>query len=518
MEHKFAVCYPFLGKFRVNSLFGPRTAPKTNKGHGSHNHMGMDLAALNGEGTPVVAISAGKVTRVAYQSGYGNYVWIAQADGYGTVYGHLKRAAVKVGEHVNCRQVIGYEGATGNVSGPHLHLGMSRSTDYGTTHSNKNKYFFNPALYFGMQNVSTLKGKTFDGGGSPSGTYSTDTSTENTSEVVNSSSTTSSISFTNADSLVASGEYYKVTNFVGTLGDWLYGRRYRVIVDLGNNKALDLSELRCVFDVQHNIKNPTQTSKVTVYNLSPNVENQIIKSGQRVIIEAGYVGSQYGMIFIGNVIQPIRSKENGTDYKLTLVCMDCDRYTTYGLINTTLTARQTMRQAVSSLTSKSSQAVGSGYLVDTQITYPRGKVMFGMSRDYLAQISRSANAQFYTENGKVNIVSASGFKKGKILAFGPKTGLINAPQQTEIGVSCEVLLNPNVSLNTLFYLDNRKIIAREYTSGQPARYLDDEGIYRTISVHHTGDTRGDDWKTEIEAVTQAGALPSMNLTASMYGW
>ena len=199
-------------------MFGPRTAPKTNKGHGSHEHMGMDLAALNGEGTPIVAISAGKVTRVAYQSGYGNYVWIAQADGYGTVYGHLKRAAVKVGDHVNCRQVIGYEGATGNVSGPHLHLGMSRSTDYGTTHSNKNKYFFNPALYFGMQNVSTLKGKTFDGGGSPSGTYSTDTSTENTSEVVNSSSSTSSISFTNADSLVASGEYYQVTNFCTTQG------------------------------------------------------------------------------------------------------------------------------------------------------------------------------------------------------------------------------------------------------------------------------------------------------------
>ncbi len=517
MEHKFAICYPFRGKFKVTSLFGPRTAPKTANGYGSKNHRGMDLAALSGVGTAVVAISAGTVKKVAYQSGYGNYVWIAQADGYGAIYAHLKSAIVKVGEHVNCRQVIGCEGNTGNSGGYHLHLGLSYSTDYGATHTNKDRYFFNPALYFGMQNVSTIKGKIFDGGGSPNGTYDLDTSTTNNTEVVSTGSGSTG-SYFNSNDLITSGEYYKVTNFVGTLGDWLYGRRYRIIVDLGNNKVLDVSELRCEFDVQHNIKNPTQTSKVVIYNLSPNVENQIIKSGQRVIIEAGYVGSQYGMIFTGNVIQPIRSKENGTNYKLTLVCMDCDRYTTYGLVNTTLTAKQTMRGAVTTLTSKSSQAVGAGYLVDTNITYPRGKVMFGMSRDYLNQIAKSANAQYYTENGKVNIVSASGFKKGNILAFGPRTGLINAPQQTELGVSCEVLLNPNVSLNTLFYLDNKKVVAREYASGTPARYLDGEGIYRAISVRHSGDTRGDEWKTEIEAITQAGALPSMNLTTSMYGW
>ncbi len=515
MEHKFAVAYPYRGKFKVNSLFGKRKAPATKNGkHGSSYHTGMDLGSLTSDKT-ILSISAGKVTRTAYQSGYGNYVWVAQSDGYGVVYGHLDKVLVKQGEHVNCRQPIGIQGNTGNSSGSHLHIGISNSTDYSKTHADKYNMFINPAIYFNMQNISTLKGKVFDGGLAPNGNTSSENSTDNNYEVVSSSSYSS---YFNSNELTASGEYYKVTNFVGTLGDWLYGRRYRVLVDLGNNKALDVSQLRCSFTVNHSVQNPTQTSKVTIYNLTPNDENKIIKEGQRIVIEAGYTGSQYGMIFIGNIIQPIRSKENGTDYTLTLVCMDCDRYTTYGLINTTITAEQTMRSAVNCLTTKSSQSVGAGYLVDSDIKYPRGKVMFGMSRDFLNQIARSNNAQYYTENGKVNIVTASGFKKGSILAFGPKTGLINAPQQTQIGITCSVLLNPNVSLNTLFYVDNKKVTANEYSPGTPNRYLDSEGIYRAISITHSGDTHSDEWKTEIEAITQAGALPAMNVSQLMYGW
>lgn len=71
---------------------------------------------------------------------------------------------------------------------------------------------------------------------------------------------------------------------------------------------------------------------MTIYNLSPNTENKLIKAGQRIIIEAGYTGSQYGVIFAGKVVQPIRSKENAVDYKLTLVSMDEEVYASYGLV------------------------------------------------------------------------------------------------------------------------------------------------------------------------------------------
>ena len=181
--------------------------------------------------------------------------------------------------------------------------------------------------------------------------------------------------------------------------------------------------------------------------------------------------------------------------------MDNDKFVTAGLVNISINAQQNSRAVVNAIITKSSQQTGQGYLVDTTIKYPRGKVMFGMSRDYLEQIARSENSRYYMEDGKVNIVSAEGFKKGNILAFGPKTGLINSPQQTSQGVSCDVLLNPNVSLNTLFYLDNRKVQGFQYTPGQPVRSLDTNGIYRAITVTHTGDTRGDTWNTHIETIS-----------------
>ena len=54
--------------------------------------------------------------------------------------------------------------------------------------------------------------------------------------------------------------------------------------------------------------------------------------------------------------------------------------------------------------------------------------------------------------------------------------------------------------------------------GQPVRSLDTNGIYRAITVTHTGDTRGDTWNTHIEAITQAGLLPNMNANSAVYNW
>lgn len=512
-------CFPFLNKMYVTSLFGPRTPVATTFGTSSTDHMGIDLV---GKGSIIVVASApGTVKRVQYQKGYGNYVWVANDDGTGAVYAHLKSGSilVKVGQHLTCKQHIGTMGSSGNVSGAHLHFGISTSPDYSTTHTNKKKYFFNPAVYWGMQNIASIYHKTFDCSGMISGYASDINSTNNNYNSVDSSSvTTTKSSYSSSNSLLASGEYYKVTNFAGTLGDWLYGRKYRIIVDLGNNKSFDVSELKCVFEINKDCQTPYQYSTITIYNLSPEDENKIIKEGQRVIVEAGYIGSQYGIIFAGNIIQPIRGKENGVDYKLTLVAMDNDKFVTAGLVNISINAQQNSRAVVNAIITKSSQQTGQGYLVDTTIKYPRGKVMFGMSRDYLEQIARSENSRYYMEDGKVNIVSAEGFKKGNILAFGPKTGLINSPQQTSQGVSCDVLLNPNVSLNTLFYLDNRKVQGFQYTPGQPVRSLDTNGIYRAITVTHTGDTRGDTWNTHIEAITQAGLLPNMNANSAVYNW
>ncbi|MET7672644.1 M23 family metallopeptidase [Micromonospora luteifusca] len=84
-------------------------------------HAGIDLALPSG--TPIRAAAAGTVTQAGDASdGYGNSVFIDNGNGYLTHYAHQSRIAVTVGQKVKAGQVIGYEGATGDATGPHLHF------------------------------------------------------------------------------------------------------------------------------------------------------------------------------------------------------------------------------------------------------------------------------------------------------------------------------------------------------------------------------------------------------------
>lgn len=87
----------------------------------SHFHTGIDLAAP--QGTQVLAADDGVVALVGSgTTGYGNYVVIAHAGGFTTLYGHLEAALVHPGDQITQGQVIGFEGSTGNSTGPHCHF------------------------------------------------------------------------------------------------------------------------------------------------------------------------------------------------------------------------------------------------------------------------------------------------------------------------------------------------------------------------------------------------------------
>jgi len=87
----------------------------------AHFHTGVDQALP--EGSPVQAADDGVVILVGSGPyGYGNYVVLEHQGGLTTLYGHLNRALVKVGDAVTQSQPIGLEGSTGNSTGPHLHF------------------------------------------------------------------------------------------------------------------------------------------------------------------------------------------------------------------------------------------------------------------------------------------------------------------------------------------------------------------------------------------------------------
>lgn len=121
----------------LSSGFGYRRHPM---GGGIRFHRGVDLAGPNG--TPIKAAAAGRVVLVFNSVAHdlGRHIVIKHNDEYETLYGHLSRVGVTLGQWVEKGEVIGKEGSTGNSTGPHLHFEIHR-----------NKEAVNPLPYLHMK-------------------------------------------------------------------------------------------------------------------------------------------------------------------------------------------------------------------------------------------------------------------------------------------------------------------------------------------------------------------------------
>jgi murein DD-endopeptidase MepM/ murein hydrolase activator NlpD len=114
---------PVTGEAKVSSEFGLRSNPFS--GSRYEVHEGIDFAGPVGQ--PILATADGTIVKADYERGYGNHVKIDHGYQYETLYAHLSRMTVKMGDQVQRGDIIGYLGNTGRSSGPHLHYGIYRN-------------------------------------------------------------------------------------------------------------------------------------------------------------------------------------------------------------------------------------------------------------------------------------------------------------------------------------------------------------------------------------------------------
>ncbi|MFI0512200.1 peptidoglycan DD-metalloendopeptidase family protein [Streptomyces sp. WSLK1-5] len=93
-------------------------------------HTGVDFVVPTS--TSLKAVGAGTVVSAGWGGAYGNQVVIKLADGYYAQYAHLSQLSVSAGQAVTAGQQVGLSGATGNVTGPHLHFEIRTTPDYGS--------------------------------------------------------------------------------------------------------------------------------------------------------------------------------------------------------------------------------------------------------------------------------------------------------------------------------------------------------------------------------------------------
>jgi murein DD-endopeptidase MepM/ murein hydrolase activator NlpD len=142
---------------RVASGFGYRIDPiyKTPK-----MHTGIDFTAATG--TPIYATGDGTVKEAGYDNGgYGNNVVVNHGYGYASLYAHMQKVKVRVGDRVKRGEVIGWIGSTGKSTGPHLHYEVIKNgTKIDPIH-----FFFNDltaADYERLTKIAAASNQSFD--------------------------------------------------------------------------------------------------------------------------------------------------------------------------------------------------------------------------------------------------------------------------------------------------------------------------------------------------------------------
>lgn len=314
----------------------------------------------------------------------------------------------------------------------------------------------------------------------------------------------------------------------------LFQRRYclDVTTDSGDN-VLTLSDsdwepeaLRVVFEVhQVAAQGWYWNADIDIYNPSLGTVDSIQKAaiditqGMKVVLQAGYVGSQYGTIWSGNVFQAQFSREHVVDFKIRLRCILSLQSKIAGTPQPTgaypagasqLEIVQSMIKSLGlqqdSLSSKISTA-----------KLPRGYTYVGSPDRVLTQIAKDADLLWWLGFDGICMGKPGEDDNGQtLLTYTPDTGLVGSPVQTQQGVDFTVLLDPRLKVQRPFIkikLDQTLIQQFNLQIGSlPPLPLNQFGEYYVGAVHHHGDSRGNPWYSDVTAYsTQWDALQSATI-------
>ena len=287
-----------------------------------------------------------------------------------------------------------------------------------------------------------------------------------------------------------------------------FGRKVSLIIGQDSGDALDLSELRFRFDVRRGDLQTPNSARVRVYNVSADTARRAQKEFTRLVLQAGYPGN-FGIIFDGTIKQVRRGRESQTDTYLDITAADGDSAYNFAVVNTTLAAGSTPADHVAAAcTAMNTFGVTQGYLPELPSNpLPRGKVMFGMAREFMRWTARTCQTVWSIQDGKAIMVPETSYMPGEIPVITAETGMVGLPEQTQNGITIKMLLNPSVKIGRLIQIDNASVQQYEYSLnvGQQAQNerieqqakLQDDGYYYVMVAEHYGDTRGNDFYTDV---------------------
>lgn len=281
-------------------------------------------------------------------------------------------------------------------------------------------------------------------------------------------------------------------------------RQLEVIVGAGGS-GLSIKDLLIQFEVIKTADKEPNRANIKIFNLNPDNEARVKEEFDEVLINAGYPDA-VGLIFRGNIMHVYRYKE-GPDLVIEIEASDGDKDYRKATVNRSFAAGSTNTDVLEQCLA-SFEGVGNtieGTILMPERSYLRGKVVAGTTRHALDVLAREAGANWSIQDGELTMVGVLETLPDEVQVINKDTGMIGSPEVNEKGVTVRCLLNNKLKVNGQIELDMASINERPTSpmANDPQPGVERKpatGLFKILTIKHTGDNRGTDWISEVGCV------------------
>jgi hypothetical protein len=312
-----------------------------------------------------------------------------------------------------------------------------------------------------------------------------------------------------------------------------------------SSSAWEPEALRVTFDVLQAFNSaPLWYADISVYNLDDQTAQNIALNATWATLKAGFqFGPQVSsIIWDGPVFQTLYTREQVVDQKLTLHCVALPG-ALGDIVSFSMGQFSTQQQLLARMIQETNLppvgpangtqgAVANQRMMATQ--YPRGNTVFGRVSRFLTQLADSNQVQSWNDGTQAYISEVDNGNRtptyiyspafppggtGNTAGLPPNTNqsIIGTPQQIQQGVVFTVLLDPRIKVQLpplLVQLVRTNIALLERlptVNSELPTALASNLLFFAAQVRHTGDTRGNDWQTEVTGWSTAYGQTLLNL-------
>nr|WP_318381258.1 hypothetical protein [uncultured Enterobacter sp.] len=293
--------------------------------------------------------------------------------------------------------------------------------------------------------------------------------------------------------------------------NWL--RYFDLQLSAADGEVISLSDFKVTFQIDCPQTAGWRVATIRIFNLGSDTQNKILnRKYNRVQVLAGYQGvgasansEDQGLIFSGELRFSFAGRDKASPTETFTLIQACDGHKAMmnAMVNETQGAGYSAEH-LNTLMMRSfvAQGLSQGLLPALPATvFPRGKVFYGMTHEYMNDFAAQCKANWQIVHGKVTLVPEDNYVYEPIV-LNSETGLVGMPEQTmDNGINVRCLINPRIQPNSLIHIDESAILKKEYQA-QEIRKADGyltpvniatDGVYLVTSIKYSGNTRGTEW-------------------------